>query len=294
MIIISMGEGLGNQMFEYAFYTHIKKQYPNQEIKVDTTYAFEYIHNGIEIFDVFHLKTPPIAMREEVLKLARGYLLYGQGFEKKTIPERLIGKSGYRPQSMVIQKDRTEYYENFFELDPDKSYYFFGVFANYHYFKAIENEVRLLYQFPEIEDDRNKAYATQIKNCNAVSIHIRKGDYVKFGIQLTPKSFYDEAIKMIEEKTDEALYYVFTDDPHYARELFPDEKRFTVVEGNTGRYSFRDMQLMSMCRHNITANSTFSFWGAFLNPNKNKMVIAPNLPFTGLKCPFVCDDWILI
>ena len=288
-----MGAGLGNQMYEYAFYLQLKNLYPAQEIKVDTKYAFPYAHNGIELFNIFSI-IPSTATKEEVLNLASRHILNGEGFQKKSILSKVIYHYRIYPKSMFVMNDYTEFYPELFRLSMTKSYYLFGPFANYRYFRDIKDTVISTYIFPEIKDNRNLAYKSQIENTNSVSIHIRKGDYVKEGITLTPKNFYDEAIRILESKENKLQYYIFTDDSQYARELFPDIDRFIVVEGNEGKNSFRDMQLMSMCRHNITANSTFSFWGAYLNRNPNKIVIAPNLPFTGLKYPFVCDDWITL
>ena len=129
---------------------------------------------------------------------------------------------------------------------------------------------------------------------NSVSIHIRRGDYVSLGIPLLPLDFYTNAIVEMEKINGECNYYVFSDDPDLAKTFLPDNRPFTYINCNIGKDSFRDMQLMSMCRHNIIANSTFSFWAAFLNENVNKTVIAPKTPFPGCKYPFACDDWILL
>lgn len=293
MIIVSMGCGLGNQMFEYAFITKLGILYPEQIIKADTKYAFPYAHNGIELFDIFNLSAE-IASKEEVLRLAGKHRLHGEGFEKKTIIDKVLKKIRVHPSSMLIQKDFTEYYEKFEHLDPGRSYYFYGPFANYRYFKDIQNNIRELYHFPEITDDSNLEYAKQIQNSNSVSLHIRGGDYIQEGVQPVPLEFYRKAIETLEERIGQAEYFVFSDDHEYAKSLFPDVKRYVFVEGNTGSASYRDMQLMSMCRHNITANSTFSFWGAFLNGNEDKIVIAPDIPFKHMKNAFVCDDWVVI
>jgi len=297
VLIVSMGAGLGNQMFEYAFYTHLRDLYPRKEIKVDTRFAFPYAHNGIELFDVFELYAE-IATKEEVVNLTSGYGLSGEKVDSKNILKNLIRKIKWKlsmvPSTMRIQYDYTEYYEDFLRVNEKQSIYYLGPFANYHYFSAIQDKIKKMYKFPIIEDDTNLKYASLITSSNSVAVHVRKGDYIEAGVELTPPSFYQKAILEIEKNVENAQYFVFTDDVVYARSLFPDKERFIVVEGNSGKRSFRDMQLMSMCKHNITANSTFSFWGAFLNPNTAKKVIAPNLAYTGTKFPFVCDDWILI
>lgn len=293
MIIVSVGAGLGNQMYEYSFYKYLTKLFPDKEIKVDIKYAFPKAHNGIEVFDIFGLSAP-IASFDEVKKLVGFYPLNGEGYKKNNIVLKIIKKLNLHPKTLLIQDDFTEYYESFFNLNPDKSYYLLGPFANHKYFIEIEDEIKHLFEFPKIMDNRNLIYANDIKEANSVSIHIRKGDYVNEGIELTSKEFYDQAIAIIKIKVNNPKFFIFTDDINYARELFPDKENFTVVEGNTGKNSFRDMQLMSICKHNITANSTFSFWGAFLNKNLKKIVIAPDLPFTGLRNTFTCDEWIKI
>lgn len=297
MIIVSMGGGLGNQMFEYAFYLQLKTLYPNEEIKVDTRYVFPVSHNGIELFDIFGI-IPVVATKEDVLSLTKGYKLYGEGFSSNTIIEKILrrikNKFQSAPDSMRIQEDFTEFSKIFLSIDENQSVYFYGPFANYHYFSEIEEVIKETYLFPTINDKTNKKYKHEIEQCNSVSIHIRRGDYITEGVELAKPEFYKKALDIMEDKVDSAKYFVFTDDKEYARELFSDAEKFVIVEGNSGKDSFRDMQLMSLCKHNITANSSFSFWGAFLNRNKDKIVVSPNQAFTGCKYPFVCDDWILL
>lgn len=292
MIIISMGAGLGNQMFEYSFYEALCRQYPNTEIKVDTKYAFPRAHNGIELFNIFNIK-PKEASLEEIKKLVGLYPLKGDGYKINRVASKIANVLKLYPKSLLLQKDFTEYYQEFFNLDITKNYYIYGPFANSQYFKNMETEIKNLYIFPEIVDDKNKVYAMNIKNTESVSLHVRRGDYIKEGIQLISHGFYMQAINIIKETINKPHFYIFTDDIEYCKKEFIGDD-FTFIEGNNGINSFRDMQLMSLCKHNIIANSSFSFWGAFLNNNSGKTVIAPNVPFTGCKFPFTCDDWVMI
>ena len=291
MIIVSMGAGLGNQMFEYSFYTKLKKLYPDQEILVDAKYAFPPAHNGIEVFDIFGLSAEQAGIKE-IRKLIWNYPIYGNIHAKNRLINFLTQCFHLFPESLKIQKDFNEYYESFFNLSDKKSYYFYGPFANYKYFDDIKDEIINMFTFPIIDDEDNLFYKRKIENCQSVSIHIRHGDYIKEGIEIVPEQFYRDAIRIIDSKIDNAVFFVFTDDIKYAEEFFADREKFIVVKGNSGVNSYRDMQLLSLCKHNITANSTFSFWGAYLNQNKNRIVIAPNIPFSGTKNPFVCDEWI--
>ena len=91
-------------------------------------------------------------------------------------------------------------------------------------------------------------------------------------------------------------FFVFSNDHDFCRKLFDGRIKYEIVDGNIEKDSFRDMQLMSNCKHNIIANSTFSFWGAYLNKNPEKIVIAPNLGVgvTEHNVPFACPEWIKI
>ncbi|WP_022932606.1 alpha-1,2-fucosyltransferase [Treponema bryantii] len=297
MIVISMGGGLGNQMFEYAFYTQLKHLYPKSEIKVDTKYAFPYSHNGIEVFKIFGLN-PPEANWKEVHSLVKTYPIEGnKAHFIKFFLYRILRKANLverEPTSFCKQKDFTEFYNSFFELPQNKSFYLYGPFVNYNYFAAIHNEIMDLYTFPEITDVTNIEYKRKIESSHSISIHIRRGDYITEGVPLVPDAYYREALVYINKKIEDPHFFVFTDDKDYCKSLFSDNQNFTIVEGNTGANSFRDMQLMSLCKHNIIANSTFSFWGAFLNKNSEKIVIAPNIAFKDCSCPYICPDWIIL
>lgn len=294
MKIVSMGAGLGNQMFEYAFYTYLCSLYPNEEIKIDSKYAFPLAHNGIELFDIFSLEAEE-ATETEVLKLTGGYGLNGENINCQSSLRKFIREIKNRiikcPETMRIQADYTEYYEDFFDVDENQSVYYLGPFANYLYFSKIQERIKQIYCFPPILDKSNLYYKQLIEKCNSVSVHVRRGDYITNGIELVPSDFYTKAMCIMKKKVENPTFFIFSDDVAYVRELFDDGNRYIFVVGNSGRDSFRDMQLMSLCRHNIIANSTFSFWGAFLNSNSEKIVIAPNMTFTGCKYPFSCHDW---
>ena len=104
----------------------------------------------------------------------------------------------------------------------------------------------------------------------------------------------EDDISSITSIGDDAEFYVFSDDVEYSQNILGFIERKIVVSNNKDDKSYLDMSLMSKCKHNIIANSTFSFWGAYLNMNKDKIVIVPNLPFTGCKNIFTDDGWIVI
>lgn len=294
MIIISVGCGLGNQMFEYSFYYKIKKMYPNQIVKLDINYAFPLAHNGIEIEEIFGL-TSEKATLEEVKVLADMTI---QG-EQETILHALIRKIkrklGFGKKSFLLQKDPTKYYPEFFKLDERRSYYLFGPFCNSLYFKGVDADIQQLFKFPTI-DEKNRKWLDIINENISVSLHVRRGDYIQMDMGTLTDSYYLKAVEYINSELEEKnfVFLAFTDDPVYVKENFGWIENLYIVEGNTGKNSFRDMQLMSLCNHNIIANSTFSFWGAYLNQNPNKIVIAPKQPVKRCKYPFTYDGWIMV
>lgn len=143
-----------------------------------------------------------------------------------------------------------------------------------------------------------------MRNENSIAIHLRKGaDYLKsdlMGKGLCPVEYYISAINYIKSHVDNPVFYVFTDNPNWVKENLPNFD-YTLVDWNpvSGKRSFRDMQLMTYAKHNIIANSTYSWWGAWLNSNPDKIVIAPKKFFNPVndffsKSDIICEDWIAL
>ncbi len=171
---------------------------------------------------------------------------------------------------------------------------FKGNWINEKYFQEYRDELMNIFTFPPFDDDQNRLYMNEILAANSVSIHIRRGDYLQSPLYTLGIKYIQTAVQIINQKVNTPKYFVFTDDPEYVSKHFSFIDNMTVINGNKGKKSFRDMQLMSLCKHNIIANSTFSFWGAYLNRNTDKIVIAPRKAANKLKNPFACNDWIKI
>lgn len=149
--------------------------------------------------------------------------------------------------------------------------------------KNIQPNQKLIENSAEIQNnnvyDKNYQIIEAMKKEMSVSIHIRRGDYLDsenaamFG-GICTDAYYRAAIDYLLERYPDAHFYIFSDDISYVREKYTGSQ-YTVVDWNKGENSFFDIQLMSCCKHNICANSTFSFWGARLNPNPDKIMIRP-------------------
>src|SRR5690606_38192956 len=143
----------------------------------------------------------------------------------------------------------------------------------------VAEELREHFQFPQITDIKNKELIQHIQQRNSVSLHVRRGDYLIASNQhlgsICDNAYYEKAITYINEKTDSPLFVIFSNDIPWCKETFNNIDAI-FVDWNTGNQSYIDMQLMSLCKHNIIANSSFSWWGAWLNNNPDKIVVSPN------------------
>lgn len=167
------------------------------------------------------------------------------------------------------------------ELLEFEDMYLTGYFACEKYYADILYDLREKIQFPPSSNPLNREMADRMRNENSVSVHVRRGDYLNpenvtmFG-NICTDAYYQNAIDFVKRVIPDAHFYFFSDDVSYVKKRFPGDD-YTIVDINHGRDSFYDMWLMSNCKHNICANSTFSFWGARLNPNENKIMIRPTI-----------------
>ena len=157
--------------------------------------------------------------------------------------------------------------------------YYHGYWINGNYFK--ENRDILLDEliFPEITDKRNSDLAEQLQHNQSVAIHVRRGDLAALN-WATNTDWYVHCINDVKTRIPSPKFFVFSDDPKWCREnkkslAFTKKDDVVFVEGNSGKNAFRDMQLMSMCRNMIIANSSFSYLAALLNKNPDKLVVQP-------------------
>ncbi|MCI9535797.1 MAG: alpha-1,2-fucosyltransferase [Lachnospiraceae bacterium] len=294
MFVVSIGCGLGNQMFQYAFYKELQYQYPCNRITVDICNFYGKKSDGYHLERVFGIKLPRCTNRKamELADYHGGETMHpiiNKYFALRTI---MNGRKG----TLITVDDPTEFYPEVFKLNTTRSYMFSGTWINENYFKDVKESLFEDFSFPSFNSSKNREIADRIRNSNSVSIHMRRGDYITLGITQVPEDYYKKGIQIMESKvgSDNIQYFIFSDDIEYAKMYFSNLKNAEYVSGNRKEDSYRDMQLMSLCKHNIIANSTFSYWGAFLNRNVEKVVIAPRIAAKAYHKPFACEGWILI
>lgn len=148
-----------------------------------------------------------------------------------------------------------------------------GYFQSELYFKHIENEIRQIFSFKNEIKSKANLILNQHKKTKIVSIHVRRGDYLGIQNQLPIMDieYYQKSINIFDDDTYQ--YFIFSDDIDWCKSVFGDDELITYIFGNS---HYVDMCLMSMCDHNIIGNSTFGWWGSWLNNKKNKKVIIPS------------------
>jgi hypothetical protein len=168
-------------------------------------------------------------------------------------------------------------------------YYLMGVFQSEHYFREYRED--LLKDF-KLKKELNLPDNLKgiLKKRNTVSVHIRRTDYRKIHMTL-PAIYYERAKRYIEEKIENPYYLIFTDDPAWVGKNL-EFKNSYLISGNTFQ-DYEELAIMSMCRNNIIANSTFSWWGAWLNQNPDKIVVAPR-KWMGNQKSIVSEEWVIV
>lgn len=288
MNIIRMSGGLGNQMFQFALF--LKFQLTGTECRIDDFSEYEDHDNARPIMlDKFGIVYPK-ASRKEVNAITNGQ------------PDLL-----HRIQRKITGRLTKEYREYSVNYDEDvllkNDAYLVGCFQTERYFRDIKEDVLAAYTFTDEVKEEAKEILRLEENSfrimpsllydagkkNTVSIHIRRGDYLTtadvYGGICTVE-YYRKAIEQILKSVRDAEFILFSDDKEWAVTMAgkwterygsgSKEIRFSVLRGTDSDTGYIDMYLMSRCRHHIIANSSFSWWGAYLDTRPGKMVLAPS------------------
>jgi hypothetical protein len=273
MIIVKIKGGLGNQLFQYATARNISisKQVP---IKVDTSFFRNEKYKGIFHLTYYNTIIEEATTQEiDILtaqpsasiyaRICRKYHLPGRYYKKTHLIENNIGPFDGR----IINCDGNAYIE--------------GWYQNEKYFKGIRDILLEEFNLKNNIIPKTQELQEEISNCESVSIHFRRGDYLtnKFFGEVS-LDYYSRAVNYIMEKAEHPIYYIFSDDIDWVKNnLRIDGKVHYLTSSKASDYhtenDFEDLILMKKCKHNIIANSSFSWWAAWLNTNPFKIVIAP-------------------
>lgn len=276
MIGVQIKAGLANQMFQYAFaYGLIKRGYDARV--ASRLRASEWDHEYIRCIEIFDLSQVRELPRYRLpARYTRSHLL-------QRLSRALPGKGGLKIPESVIYEENLK-----FEMDspldrrtytPEQGSFMEGAWQSEQHFCGCKSEVKDLFSFPALEDSRNIELADFIgSHGNVVSVHVRKGhDYqISLGIGTCEPSYYREAIETIRSQREGCYFLLFSDNHAWCKEHLGDLIDQTVSWNPiSGSGSHIDMQLMSLCRHHIIANSSYSWWAAWLSEEEGTIIIAP-------------------
>lgn len=297
MITVKLYGGLGNQMFQYAAGLALALRVGTQ-LRLDTSW-FAVPHKNVTPRD-YELSLFP-NIQEPCGAFFKFYHNHRSGKMQRLIK---LFHFDYEISLLDLCYEGNQDWTEYLLSTGKKQHNLFGYWQSEKYFPDQEEPVRHAFDFPELTGKQNLEFLQRTKYENVVSVHVRRTDYVFINGKYDPsgvvctKDYYTEASKVIRNKNErKVVFAIFSDDMDWCRENLDFGSEVIYVDWNKGKQSFRDMQLMSMCSHHIIANSSFSWWGAWLNRSKEKTVIAPakwikgNDPFEKLHCP---ESWIRI
>jgi hypothetical protein len=292
-VVVKQSSGLGNQLFQYAAGRCLARRHgaslrvAHQLPHVLTSYG----HTRSVLLQRFAISAPVRQVswfdrlvstdREELQSAARAARALFRVQMIRQAPERSLFRQELRVQPGI------------------RSVYLKGFWQDAAIVREVEGDLRRELTLVDPLRGRNLETANRIASArNPVSIHLRRGDYGSFfgDNMILPTAYYEHAIAHMLERNRRSTFFVFTDDVAFAKEWLRGDPRFVVVDQNDDESAHEDLRLMSLCRHHIIANSTFSWWGAWLDPRRDKQVIAParwlgfDTPMTALACP----DWTLL
>lgn len=280
MIVVKVTGGLGNQLFQYAFGRQLAIR-NNVKLKLDLS---SYMHSNFRDYGLsnFHID----AEAAEVWELP---------FRKRTSKNlrlwwiNLIKDKIF--SSMEVQKEKHFHFDSTALKFLDNTYVE-GYWQSEKYFKDIEDILKGELRFKSPLDSKNSDISKVIENTNSVALHIRRGDYLsttnKTIYAQCPIEYYINSINEIAKSVENPYFFVFSDDIEWAISNLKINYSYQCIKGNE---AWVDMKLMSLCKHNIIANSTFSWWGAYLGEYKEKVVIAPSKWFVD-SCKLNSNDLV--
>jgi len=306
MNIIRMSGGLERQMFQYALYMKLTSM--GREVKFDDINEYQDDKTRPIMLSVFNIDYPR-ASWDEINQYTDGAM------DNKSRLRKL-----FKGRNLNVYKEQGFYDPKVLE-NPD--IYLDGKFMSQKYFEDILPEVRKAYSFPSIDNlslppranENFLVYYNEIMHSNSVGIHIRRSDS-RYNEELYENictiEYYREAVRYILEKIPDAKFFVFSNEPKWIRGLIKDIirgfvtedmsrddiksllDRFILVEASDEYTSYLDLFLLSKCQHTVLSNSSFSWWGAWLNENKQRIVIAPSVWLNGVDSKEIYTEGMLL
>ncbi|MBO4699780.1 alpha-1,2-fucosyltransferase [bacterium] len=289
MIVVKMMGGLGNQMFQYAFGRALETNLQRKVFYDKSWFCQNFINVTPRNFE---LETFGLSLN--YIDPTRLFFRSNQHSWFKILRQKIKGK--------IICNKIYEQFFSFEQLTTKSSLYLEGYWQNPKYFEGIREIILKDFSFLELKNPEDRNLLNQISTCESVAVHIRRGDYANNPTTnqyhgTCSIKYYQEAAEYIVSKIPNAKFFLFTDDPDFVKANFDFLPTKTLVSDKQ-RSEIDDLNLMHLCKHCIIANSSFSWWGAWLSQNPEKIVIAPEKWYkneeANEQCKIVPKDWIKI
>ena len=272
MIITHLIGGLGNQMFQYAAGRAVAADL-NVPLLLDVSDFKNYrLHNGFELSRIFTAQMPLASQRD---------VAHCLGWQANRFLKRLIVRKDFDflRRNNFIAEPHFHYWNHIQTIMPNS--YLYGYWQSERYFSEIKDIIRTDFQFKNPLEGMNADLAKTIGQSNAISMHIRRGDYLQNPKNLKRHGvcslgYYKLALDYLIARVSDPVVFVFSDDIEWARSHLELQGPSYFISHNTGPDSYKDMHLMSLCKHHIIANSSFSWWGAWLASTEEQVVVAPH------------------
>lgn len=242
----------------------------DQTFKLDTSCFKSYdLHQGFQLQQAFNAEFH-IASASEIGAILR--------WQRAPLLQRVLSRPGMAPlrKDGLIVEPHFQYWDGI--QNAPENCYLKGYWQSEKYFEAHAATLRADFSFKSPLTGQNSVLAGNIRNLNAISLHVRRGDYVKNPATaaihgLCSLDYYNAAIQHVLRRVDNPVFFIFSDDMPWVKKNLALAAPTHHVEHNAQAY--HDMHLMSLCKHHVIANSSFSWWGAWLNPSPHKIVVAP-------------------
>lgn len=266
VIVTRLWGGQGNQMFQYALGRRLALE-RGARLKLDLG-AFAV--DPLRTYALHHLRIEAdIASPEEVQAFRPPFSRLFMRFAplRRWLTPRFIIEQGFPYDARVLRAPRSAYLAR-------------GYWQTEKYFAPVADTIRADFQLLRPMAPSRMGLRERLSDCASVSVHVRRGDYVANAVTnayhgTCAPDWYAQAMAVMAKKVPGVRFFVFSDDPQWARSNLPTDWPIAFVDPSDDGRDYEDMHLMAACRHHITANSSFSWWGAWLNPSPAKIVIAP-------------------
>lgn len=298
--VVKLWGGLGNQMFQYAFGQSLAKQCDGR-VAYDISWfeemrSLDWKHTverryGLSVFNAAVCFATKSQIDECCASeyLVRHSRLPGEIRKWFNIPKYKVisGKILERQENVydvtLLEKGRFGYYEGYYQTEK--------------YFKMIRSQLLEAFSLAVPLNQENQLMRKQIREHNAISLHVRRGDYVQLAdvYGVCSSAYYKNAVEYMLSHVQNPHFYIFSDDTEWVRDHLKLDIDCTIVDINDEKTAHWDLELMKNCQHHIIANSSFSWWGAWLNVNPEKIVLTPQRWFAdGRATDVICKDWVPI